>query len=109
MRIPRQFITLATVCGIIPLAAWCIALGVSSLPPVQNIATPLKDRDATTVAIPLAPKTTDRVVPSAPVVASVADVPKSAADSTTPILEHVPAAAAPLIKTPVAEAPVVEA
>src|SRR5688500_11017744 len=108
MRGPRQFIALATLCGTIPLAAWGVASFVSSFP-VVNTATTIRDRDAmTTGAIHLVPKTTDRV-PSAAAMAPLAEVPKSVADSTTPNLGHVLAAGAPVIKTPVAGAPAVEA
>ena len=110
MRRPRQFIALVTLCGAIPLAAWGIAsLSFASLYPVKDTGTTTRDRGATGGAMHLLPKTTDRVVPSATVAASVADVPKSASDSTSPNLGHVLAAGAPVIETPVAEAPAVEA
>ena len=61
---PRQFLALATLCATIPLAAWGVASFVSSFP-AKNIATTIRDQNTTSGAIQLAPKITDRVVPSA--------------------------------------------
>jgi hypothetical protein len=101
MMRPRQFVTLAALCGTVALAAWDTARSNFGSFAVDNTAIAIKDGDATNGgAISLSPEADELDAPPAATMAFPSETATSDPDPAKPAFGSVSAAEVPVVEAP---------